>query len=81
MDIATLLSDPYVLAILLVWSMFWKGWGLWRAGNRKEKGWFIAMFILNTLGILPIIYIYITRPKKAVRRTVRRAAKRRKRKK
>ena len=35
-----------------------KGWALWRAARREEKGWFIALLIVNTAGILELIYIF-----------------------
>jgi len=47
-----------------VWSMAWKGVALWRAGRNAHLGWFIALFIINTLGILPIIYIFAFSRKK-----------------
>lgn len=47
---------PLMIA-LLVWSMIWKGLGLWKAGRNKQLSWFIAMFLINSAGILPIIYI------------------------
>lgn len=47
-----------VLAIAVVWSLFWKVWALWAAGNRKEKVWFIVLFFVNTLGILDIYYLF-----------------------
>jgi hypothetical protein len=43
---------------LLVWSMFWKGWALWKAARAGSKVWFIALLILNTVGILEILYIF-----------------------
>lgn len=54
------ISGP-LLALLIVlglWSLVWKGIALYKAGGRKDLGWFIAMFILNTVGILEIIYIF-----------------------
>lgn len=46
-------------AILLVaWSLIWKGWALWRAARNTHKAWYIIMLILNTAGILEIIYIF-----------------------
>ena len=59
------------LAIILavVWSMVWKGIALWHAGRNAHLGWFIILFIVNTLGILEIIYIF------AFRRVVRRPQK------
>jgi hypothetical protein len=46
-----------LLALLMIWSLFWKGLALWKAGNKKHKWWFVALFLLNTVGILPIIYL------------------------
>jgi hypothetical protein len=31
---------------------------LWRAGRNAHLAWYICIFIFNTLGILPIIYIF-----------------------
>jgi len=58
------LLQPYVLIPLIVWSALWKGWALWIAGNRKEKVWFIIFFLVNTVGILEIIYIFTRKKKK-----------------
>jgi len=46
------------LPILVVWEMAWKGVALWRAGRNRQLAWFICLFIFNTAGILPIIYIF-----------------------
>jgi len=46
-----------VLMILTVWDMAWKGLGMWKAGRRNEKAWFVCILIFNTAGILPIIYL------------------------
>ena len=45
------------ILIIMLWEMLWKGIGLWNAGKLKQKGWFIAILLLNTAGILPIIYL------------------------
>ncbi len=42
---------------LVIWEMIWKGIGLWKSGRNNQLKWFIAIFLLNTVGILPIIYI------------------------
>ncbi len=46
------------ISLAVVWSMAWKGVALWRAGRNGHLVWFIVMFIVNTLGILEIIYIF-----------------------
>lgn len=53
-----------VIALAVVWSMAWKGIALWRAGRNGHLVWFIVLFIFNTLGILPIIYIFAFSQKK-----------------
>jgi len=56
---------PLVLiGVLLIWSLVWKGYGLWKAANDGQKYWFIAFLVLNTMGILPILYIVFFRKKK-----------------
>jgi len=53
------LSGKYVLFIILVsvWEIIWKGIALWRSARNKQLIWFVLVLILNTLGILPIIYL------------------------
>lgn len=43
---------------ILLWSLFWKGWALWQAAGRKNKVWFIVIFLVNTVGLLEIFYLY-----------------------
>ena len=47
-----------VFPILIVWSVVWKGIALWRATRNNSLAWYIVMLILNTAGILEIIYIF-----------------------
>lgn len=54
------LIDPGMLVWLvplIVWEAIWKGIALWKAGRRNHLWWFVAIFILNTAGILPIVYL------------------------
>jgi len=46
-----------VFFIASLWEIAWKGFGLWRAGKNNEPIWFIFMLIVNTAGILPIVYL------------------------
>lgn len=48
-----------LLVIALIWGLGWKGWALWRAARHDAKVWYIALLIVNTLGILEILYIFI----------------------
>ncbi len=51
-------TQALLLFILSVWSVIWKGFALWHAAQGKEKNWFIAILILNTVGILEIAYLF-----------------------
>lgn len=44
--------------LAVVWSLLWKGLALWRAAKRGEKVWFVVFLLVNTLGILEIIYLF-----------------------
>lgn len=47
------------MGILIVWAIVWKGLALWKAARREEKGWFIALLVINTVGILEIFYLLV----------------------
>ena len=47
------------LVIILAWSLYWKGLALWKASKHDNKKWFIVLLLVNTLGILEILYIYV----------------------
>ena len=52
-----------VLVPLVVWSAIWKGIALWKAARRDQLGWYIALLIINSVGVLPIIYIFLVAPR------------------
>ena len=54
---------PWLVIILLIklWDYVWKIFGLLKAARNYHMVWFIFILILNTAGILPIIYLLIQR--------------------
>jgi hypothetical protein len=48
-----------IFGVLAIWELIWKGIALWKASKEDQKYWFVAMLILNTVGILPILYIFV----------------------
>lgn len=61
-SISTGLSVPAVVVVIVIfslWSLFWKGWALWTAVERKEKLWFVVLLLVNTLGILEMVYLFV----------------------
>jgi succinate dehydrogenase/fumarate reductase cytochrome b subunit len=47
-----------LFGLLILWTMVWKGMALWKAGRKDDMVWFIVLLLVNTVGILDIIYIY-----------------------
>lgn len=56
-----------LLLIAYLWGLFWKGLGLWRSAKNDQRYWFIGIFILNTLGILEIVYLSFFQNKKGLK--------------
>ncbi|MDR3593364.1 DUF5652 family protein [Clostridium sp.] len=52
-----LISNRPTLFLLISWSIIWKGIALWHSARNKQLIWYIALLIVNTLGILEIIYL------------------------
>jgi len=44
---------------LFAWVVVWKGLALWKAGRQGQQWWFVGLLVVNTLGILEILYIYV----------------------
>ncbi|MDD3940443.1 MAG: DUF5652 family protein [Candidatus Pacebacteria bacterium] len=62
------IGETLLLVLFLVamfWSIVWKGIALWKSARNSHKGWYIAILILNTLGILEIIYLIFFNKKKS----------------
>ena len=58
-------THPVAVGLAAVWVMVWKGLALWRAAEHRARGWFIVLLVLNTLGLLEIIYLFfVTKPAK-----------------
>jgi hypothetical protein len=49
-----------ILYIIIIWSIFWKGIALWRSAQLKQRNWFVAILVLNSvsIGILEIVYLF-----------------------
>lgn len=47
-----------LVTLTTLWTLPWKGWALWLAARRRERWWFIALLVINTLAILEIFYIF-----------------------
>lgn len=49
----------WVIIVLCLWEGVWKVIGMWKAARSNKLGWFIVLAVINSVGILPIIYIIL----------------------
>lgn len=42
---------------LMIWDVVWKGIALWHAARNGQKYWFVALMLINSVGIVPIVYL------------------------
>ena len=83
-NISAQLGIPLLLfTVILVWSFVWKLLALWKSARNNSVVWFIVMALINTAGILEILYIFVfskmkpckpvrTKSKKAIKKTTKR---------
>lgn len=62
-------TNPALMLIGVAWALAWKGVALWRSARRNDFWWFVALLVINTLGILEIVYIvfFSERPKQSTK--------------
>lgn len=53
-------DQVWLLVIVVLWSIVWKGLALWRAAGRKDKLWYVILLVVNTVGLAEIIYLLAT---------------------
>jgi len=49
---------PYILSVIIIWTLVWKGLALWKSAKKNNIIWFIILLVLNDFGILEIIYFF-----------------------
>ncbi len=54
---ATFLSLGVLAIIIAIIVIVLKGYSLWHAARRGEKWWFVILLIVNTAGILELLYL------------------------
>lgn len=48
-----------ILAVIMIWEFCWKMVALWKSARKGSVIWFIVLALVNTVGILPILYIFV----------------------
>lgn len=54
-----LLQNPTAILLLVAWSLPWKGVALWKAARASSTVWFVVLLVVQTLGILEMLYIFV----------------------
>lgn len=57
MDFSTIINSPYFIVLIYI-SVLLKGVALWRAGTQRQRNWFIALLVINLVGILELVYLF-----------------------
>jgi hypothetical protein len=60
-----LVQNAWVIVLAVLWALPWKGAALWKAARNSDRWWFIALILINTLGLLEILYIFVFSKKKS----------------
>ena len=49
---------PWLLCLIVIWEVLWTLTGLWYSAIRKDKYWFLAIGLIQLLGIIEIFYLF-----------------------
>lgn len=49
----------WLLIVILIWSFAWKLMALWKSARKGSAIWFVILALINTVGILEILYIFV----------------------
>ena len=61
----TSIGTQILIVIVMIWSIIWKGFALWKAAHKNDRNWFIALLVINFVGILEILHIYVFSERKS----------------
>jgi len=57
LGLGTAVGLGLIAAVIGIIVIILKGYALWHAARRSEKWWFVILLIVNTLGILELVYL------------------------
>jgi glucan phosphoethanolaminetransferase (alkaline phosphatase superfamily) len=46
-----------LIFVAIIWTLIWKGLALWKSARNHQTVWFVILLVVNTLGILEILYL------------------------
>lgn len=54
---------PFFILLIII-DLALRGIALWKSARSMQKGWFIFLLIINSLGILPLVYLLFFQKKR-----------------
>ena len=58
--LSTITTLPvWAIVIISIWALIWKGLALWKSARKSSPIWFVVLLVVNTLGILEILYLFV----------------------
>ena len=60
--VPSLTASPWMFAlfaVIMIWSYVWKLLALWKSARKGSLAWFAILALVNTVGILEILYIFV----------------------
>ncbi len=64
MNLSIDFSSSWLIVLLAMWELIWKGLALYQSAREDDRVWFVAILFINSLGLLPIFYLIIKRFRK-----------------
>jgi methionyl-tRNA synthetase len=61
----------WALFVALIWSLFWKAIAMWKSARLNQPIWFALLLLINTVGILEILYIFLFSEIKIGKKTIK----------
>ena len=49
----------WLIIIVFIWNIIWKLPALYIAARKRQILWFVVLALVNTMGILEILYLFI----------------------
>lgn len=49
----------WLIFLISAWSLVWKGLALWKSSKLNKPVWFVVLLVVNTVGLLEILYLFV----------------------
>ncbi len=72
-------NRPFFYLLLLA-DLVLRGIALYKSARKEQKIWFVALLVINSMGLLPLIYLLLEKKSQAPKKTVAKKAATRRRK-